>query len=128
MAGQDAREPIVRSTGRTDSERYLSKLCARTFLSLWSYPGLHRDQRGGGPNADGKELADLVVVFENDILLFSDKYCELPQAGDIEVGWKRWFRRAIQASAETGVGAERWIRNHPDRLFLDSACTRRFPF
>ena len=30
--------------GITDSERHLSRLCRRTFLSLWSHPNVYRDQ------------------------------------------------------------------------------------
>lgn len=79
----EPREQIVRSSGTTDSERYLSWLCGRTFLSLWTYPGLYRDQRARGASTDGKEPADLVVVFENDVILFSDKHCDFPLTGDV---------------------------------------------
>ncbi len=50
----------------TPSESYLSQLCRRAFLYLWSYPNLYRDQghRGEG---HGKELCDLLVVFGNDL-------------------------------------------------------------
>lgn len=40
---------------------------------------------------------------------------------------KRWYKRAIQKSAQQLVGAERWIRQHPDRVFLDAACQRAIP-
>jgi hypothetical protein len=100
----------------------LSRLCGRTFLSLWSYPGLYRDQEGGGPSAEGKELADLIVVFENDVLLFSDKHCEFRRTGDIETGWKRWFRRAVlksahQDGARSAGFASPFGRHHPAFLF-----------
>ena len=62
---------ISRADGITDSERYLKKLCERTFLSLWSYPNVYRDQ-GGAAKGDGKEVCDLLVVFENHIIMFSD--------------------------------------------------------
>ena len=60
---------IVRSEGVTASERYLGKLCRRSFLSLWSYPGVLRDQGRSNGKGDGKEVSDLLVVFENHILL-----------------------------------------------------------
>lgn len=36
--------PIQRVEGVTPAERYLSYLCDRSFLSLWSYAGVYRDQ------------------------------------------------------------------------------------
>ena len=62
---------IERALGTTPTERYLKKLCDHTFLSLWSYPGVYRDQYAG-EGGDGKEVCDLLVVFENDVIVFSD--------------------------------------------------------
>lgn len=115
------RKPIHKSEGSTDSERYLKKLCDRSFLSLWSYAGIHRDQGGG------KEVCDLLVVFQNHIIIFSDKRCEFPNTGNLELDWRRWFREAIEESAQEIWGAERWIKAYPKRLFLDRACTQPFP-
>jgi hypothetical protein len=113
--------PVIRSDGITSAERYLQRLCEGTFLRLWSYPGVYRDQGGG------KELADLLVVFGDDIVVFSDKSCAFPNTGDLKVDWRRWHRKAIIGAAEQAWGAERWIRRYPDRLFLDVNCTRPFP-
>ena len=110
---------VNKSTGLTETEEYLAVLCNRTFLSLWSYPNLYR--------SPGKELADLTVVFGHDILLFSDKNCTYPQGQKPEAAWQRWFRRAVAKSAQQLWGAERWLRQNPDRVFLDSECTELFP-
>ena len=117
---------VPRADGVTESERYLNTLCDRTFLSLWSYPGVYRDQgrRGKG---DGKEVCDLLVVFENHVIIFSDKDCAFPDSGDLVKDWSRWFRKAVKKSAEQVWGAERWIKEHPDRLFVDRACEHEFP-
>lgn len=117
---------ISRADGITESERYLRKLCDRTFLSLWSYPNVYRDQRGSS-KGDGKELCDLLVVFENHVIIFSDKDCAFPNSGDLTKDWSRWFRRAVVKSADQVWGAERWIKSHPDLLFVDRACEHRFP-
>jgi hypothetical protein len=61
--------PIERADGVTEAERYLKRLCDRTFLSLWSYPGVYRDQ-GSGKGTEGKEVCDLLVVFENHIIIW----------------------------------------------------------
>lgn len=123
-----SRQPIVRADGVTPADRYLQKLCENAFLRLWSYPGVYRDQGKAGNQGDGKEVCDLLVVFENHIIIFSDKSCVFPDSGDIERDWARWYRRAVLASARQVWGAERWIRDIPKRLFLDRACTRPFPF
>ncbi|AFZ15600.1 hypothetical protein Cri9333_4834 (plasmid) [Crinalium epipsammum PCC 9333] len=117
---------IKRADGVTESERYLKLLCDRTFLSLWSYPGVYRDQVSG-KGTQGKEVCDLLVVFENHIIIFSDKDCQFPNSDQLELDWNRWFKRAIQKSADQVWGAERWIKQHQNRLFLDRACTSPFP-
>lgn len=85
---------------------------------------MYRDQRFG---TDGKEVCDLFVVFGNHIFIFSDKNCEFPNTDDLAKDWARWFRRAVLKSAHQVWGAERWLREHPNRLFLDKACTKPFP-
>ncbi len=122
----NAGPAVSRADGITESERYLKKLCDRTFLSLWSYPNVFRDQ-GSSAKGDGKEVCDLLVVFENHVIIFSDKHCAFPDSGDLIKDWSRWYRRAVVKSADQVWGAERWIRSHPDRLFVDRACEHRFP-
>lgn len=119
---------VNRSRGFTKSEEHLKNLCERSFLSLWSYPNPFRDQgKRKDSSGDGKEICDLLVVFGNDILLFSDKFCEFPNTGDISIDWKRWYKKSIDEPASKILGAEAWIREHPDRIFLDPACTQRLP-
>lgn len=115
------------AAGVTPTERYLNRLASRSFLSMWSYPGLYRDQGVGERGGEGAEICDLLVLFDKDILIFSDKDCEFPDIQDVELAWQRWFRRAILKSADQIWGAERWIRKHPERLFLDRACKKRLP-
>lgn len=116
-----------KSSGTTASEQYLASLCTNSFLSFWSYPNLFRDQGRPEGKGDGKELCDLLVVFSEDVIIFSDKSCNFPDTGDEALDWRRWFKRAIQKSSEQVFGAERWIREHPEKIYLDAACTRPFP-
>ncbi|MHB1001564.1 MAG: hypothetical protein ACYC27_20175 [Armatimonadota bacterium] len=113
---------VDKGVGVTVAERYLGKLCNSTFLSLWSYPCVYHDDKSGG-----KEVCDLLVVFHNHVIIFSDKDCIFPDTGNLINDWKKWYRRAIQKSAKQIWGAERCIRKHPDRLFLDPKCQKRFP-
>ena len=103
--------------GFTASERYLARLCERSFLSLWSHPNVFR--------APNKELCDLLVVFGDHVIVFSDKSCALKPGPH---GWSRWFRSAISDSASQLHRAAGWVRAHRDQLFMDVRCTVRFPF
>lgn len=117
---------IERADGVTPSEQYLKRLCDRAFLSLWSYSGVYRDQKQGG-KGQGKELCDLLVVFDEHIIIFSDKYIEFHDSENAQVAWSRWYRKAVKESAEQIYGAERWIKAFPKRIFLDRDCARPFP-
>ena len=119
---------IHRGDGTTTAERYLKRLCDHSFLSLWSYAGVYRDQLDNPSAKVGKEVCDLLVVFENHVLIFSDKDCVYPDGKDEELNWSRWYKRAVKNSAEQIWGAERWIKSHPHRLFTDVACTQCFPY
>lgn len=80
---------IEKSPGQTPTEQYLSKLCEQTFLNIWAYPNPYK--------ADGKELCDLLVVFENTVFLFFDRESrrfDKPGA-DSELTWAALIRRII---------------------------------
>ena len=119
------RPPVIKSEGGTASERYLAKLAERSFLNLWSYPNPYRDQKQGGAG-NGKELCDLLVVCGEHVIIFSEKTIDWP-GGDNETAWRRWARRAIRDSARQTKGAERWISEFPQRLYLDRDCKMPFP-
>ena len=110
---------VNKPTGNTDSERYLSRVCNDTFLSLWTYPSPTK--------ADGKELCDLLVVFRNSVIIFSDKDCEFKNEVNIEIAWGRWYKKAIIKSANQLYGAEREIIRNPDEVFLDKKKQTPFP-
>jgi hypothetical protein len=119
--------PIERPDGVTHAERYLKRLADRSFLTLWCHAGIYRDQGKTSPTGHGKEVADLLVVFENHVIIFSDKDCKYPDSGQPLVDWSRWYRRAVEAGTNQVYGAENWIRRYPARLYLDRSCTQRFP-
>src|SRR6266568_2140546 len=97
-----------RESGVTASERYLGNLCRKSFLSLWSHSNLFTNKGVNEKGGDGKELCDLLVVFEDHIIIFSDKSCNFPDTGDVWLDWSRWYRRSIEKSADQIFGAERW--------------------
>ena len=113
--------------GTTASERYLTKLARTAFLSLWSHSNVHTDEGRSAGKGDGKELCDLLVVFGDHVLLFSDKECEFKAHAEIKIAWSRWYRRAIEKSVRQLLGAESFLRNHPGRVFLDKSCATVLP-
>ncbi|MCY4584078.1 MAG: hypothetical protein OXE50_14975 [Chloroflexi bacterium] len=122
---EQLRPPVIKSEGSTDSERYLAKIADRSFLNLWSYPNPYRDQKKSD-KGNGKELCDLLVVCGAHIIIFSEKMIDWP-CGSIDIAWRRWAKRAIRDSAKQTKGAERWISNFPERLYLDQDCSVPFP-
>ena len=73
---------VEKSEGVTLSEKKLQALGYNTFLSLWSYPNPFKKQAGG------KELCDLLVVFEDHIIIFSDKDCAYGESDDPRIAWR----------------------------------------
>lgn len=110
---------FTKSEGLTESEALLASLSEQTFFALWIYPNLFKKA--------AKEMIDLMVVFRNDVLLFSDKSCAYPETDNPELDWKRWYSRAIAKSAHQVQQAERWLRNQPTRIFLDAKATEPLP-
>ncbi|WP_082925458.1 SEC-C metal-binding domain-containing protein [Erythrobacter neustonensis] len=95
---------ITKSPGVTPTEEFLAKLCERSFLKLWSYPNPWK--------YDGKELCDLLVVFENDVLVFFDRESNRLKSTDakIEVEWPRWRKEVIDKQSKNASGAARYLK------------------
>ncbi|MBN3757499.1 hypothetical protein G3N95_31550 [Paraburkholderia sp. Tr-20389] len=118
---------ISDADGVNESERLLMRLCRRSFLSLWSFANLHTDQDMRDGRGSAKEFADVLVVFGNDVVIFSDKHVAFQQDQELSVAWKRWYKRAVSSSAKQLHGAMGWASRFPHRVYLDSACQRPLP-
>src|SRR2546421_7426193 len=90
--------------GLNETEKLVFNLCTKSFLSLWSYA----NPQGKTP---GKELCDIFVVCEPDIIIFSVKEVAFAEEGDEQVNQQRWFKRAIEDSVKQIYGAERFINS-----------------
>jgi hypothetical protein len=117
---------IIRSRGVTEAEMHLGQLTDRTFLSPWSYSNVYRAQKADS-TGDGKELCDVLVVFENHVIIFSDKAIRFQNEQLLQVAWSRWYRRAVEDSAKQIYGAERWLKDFPQLVYLDPKCTQPLP-
>ncbi len=117
-----------KSDGTTNTERILYKLCKSTFLSIWSHANVYRDEfHAASGKGDGKEVCDVLIVCGNHVVIFSDKSCTFADTANVDVAWKRWYRRAILKSVDQLIGAHGWILSHPDRVYLDKSCQRKLP-
>ena len=83
------------------SEQITYELCKKSFLSLWSYANPLR--------ADGKELCDVLVVFDPHIIILSVKEIRYADNADESVALRRWERRAVEKSVKQIYNAQRWI-------------------
>jgi hypothetical protein len=115
---------ISDADGVNASERVLMRLCRRSFLSLWSFANLHTDEDMRDGRGSAKEFADVLVVFGNDVIIFSDKHVAFQDDKPLDVAWKRWYRRAVDGSVRQLYGAMNWLKRYPQRIFLDSKCQR----
>jgi len=112
---------IQKSPGYTPTERYLSHLCDQTFLGPWSYANPFK--------ADGKELCDLIAVFETHVFLFFDRESRKFDRvdADVQLTWDRWKKEAITKQIRTAAGAKRYVLNKRDQIFLDATLAVRLP-
>jgi hypothetical protein len=58
----------------------------------------------------GKEMCDVLVVCEPDVIIFSVKQIRLTNSGDPEIDAERWKRRAVDESCKQIYGAERTLK------------------
>jgi len=86
--------------GLTPSERFVTGLCQRAFLRLWTHP----NPKG----KNGKELCDCLIVCDQHIIIISVKDNKYRETGD-EIGWERWTKVALEKSYSQIWGAERWL-------------------
>lgn len=110
---------IEKSSGVTPTEKLLADLCEKTFLKLWSYPNPYKE--------DGKEMCDLLAVFENHVFIFFDREArrfdelngDISTDRDWTVQWERWKKEVIENQMKTAYGAERYLKRGR-KIFLDN--------
>jgi hypothetical protein len=129
-ATQDSGAPqqlfdLSTTEGVNPSERILTALCHRTFLRLWSQTNVYTDEGFKHGKGSTRELCDALVIFGNDVVIFSDKHIEFQVSRDLAVAWPRWYKRAVAESCRQLHGALSWLARFPERAFLDAKCTRK---
>jgi len=110
------------SHGLTPSEIFVTRLCNRSFLKLWTHPN--------PIGKKGKELCDCLIVCGPHIVIISVKENEYKDTGD-STGLQRWNKAAVEKSVSQIWGAERWLESstkitrHDDRIITLPPKTER---
>lgn len=81
--------------GLNESERLLARLCRKSFLSLWAFANLHTDEGFNDGRGSAKEFTDALLIFGDDVVLFSDKHVTFNEEKPVEVAWARWYRTPV---------------------------------
>lgn len=115
------------SDGVNESERILTNLCRRSFLRLWSQTNIYTDEGFKDGKGGTKELCDALVIFGNDVIVFSDKHIKFQEDKELKIAWPRWYKRAVLDSCRQLHGAKSWLIRFPERAFLDAKCLRKLP-
>jgi hypothetical protein len=97
-----------------EAELLVYRVCRHSFLSLWSYINPRRKPAG-------RELCDVLVVCEPDVIVFSVKQITLTNSGRPEVDAQRWQRNAIDESCKQIYGAERILRTSSNVIKSDGS-------
>lgn len=118
---------LPESEGVNASERILTTLCRKSFLRLWSQTNVFTDEGFKDGKGGTKELCDALVIFGNDVIIFSDKHVTFQTDHDLSVAWPRWYRRAVLESCKQLHGGKSWLRRFPNRAYLDAKCLRPLP-
>ena len=107
----------------TPSEELVSKLCNRSFLSLWSYPNPRKYLN----DKNNKELCDVLVVCDPYVIIFSIKEKSWKDSISFDVAAGRWQREAIKESVDQIYGAERIISKASNVITQDRKEVLPFP-
>lgn len=102
------------------AEELVFEICQRSFLSLWAY-------RNPKQQPLGKELCDVLVVCDPDVVIFSVKDIGFRDVSEPVVGAKRWLRKAAEGSCKQIYGAESVIKSSKNVIRYDDSPGIPFP-
>jgi hypothetical protein len=118
---------LADAEGVNESERILTSLCRKSFLRLWSHTNVFTDEGFKDGKGSTRELCDALVIFGNEVIVFSDKHIAFQKNKKLNVAWPRWYKRAVFDSCKQLHGAKSWLQRFPGRVYLDAKCTRPLP-
>lgn len=119
-------EPVKKAffnEGENESEKLTFRLARSAFLGPWAVANPHWNANESfleRPIAP-KELCDLLVLFGDDAILFSDKQSQLNPSIEPTLAWERWSRATIFGSIKQISGAVRRL-NYSRKIYIDKNC------
>lgn len=108
----------------TKSEKNITDITRNSFLNYWTIPNPFKKQN--------EELCDVLIVFQNNIILISDKERDSKEKSfskEIEDIKKKWrnFGKPLRHSKNQLFEAKEWIINNPEEIYFDNMCRNKIP-
>jgi len=101
------------------SEAFVLGVCQQSFLSLWCY--------NNPRSKPGKELCDILVICDPDVIVISVKEIVFNETKDFEVAHDRWERKAVDASVKQLYGAQGWLATATHVIRKDGSAGLNLP-
>nr|WP_236744951.1 hypothetical protein [Klebsiella variicola] len=107
---------IIRGSGFTQSEEKLIEFADDAFFGLWSYPNVYSDE-GYSKNKIGKEVSDLLVIFDKDIIIFPIKLLHTIKTKILRLHGRDGLKIS-HTVLHTVIWRREVYKDHPERLLL----------
>lgn len=106
----------------TKSEKNIIDIIRNSFCNYWTISNPYKIK--------GQELCDALIIFKNNILIFSDKernFQEKEFSTDWEIIQKKWknFYKSLRHSKNQLKQAKDWILSNPNEIYFDNMCENR---
>lgn len=105
----------------TPTEVFVHEVAKKSFLSLWSYASPEG-------KTHGREMCDILVVCDPDVIIFSVKEVKTTRHADNTVRMTRWVRTAVDESVDQIYGAERFIQSGKHKRVRQENGTDGLPY
>jgi hypothetical protein len=115
----DSHRKFSSFQGETKSEKNIINLVKKTNLNYWTISNPYGYR--------GYEMCDALVIFNNNIIIISDKEKDDDNIDSkIELG-KKWknFYKSIKKSEDQLTIAKNWILNNPGEIYYDKLATQK---
>lgn len=112
--------------GETMAENQLAKLLREKFSNYICFINPYFEK--------GQELADAIVILNNNIIIFSDKSCkkfnnldDIQSLDDLNFRWKNFYSEIKKSEKQLNIAKDRIIHrlnNYKLKFFIDKECSQ----
>ena len=103
----------------TESEKLVYELSQQSFMPIWSFANPLNEQ--------SKELCDVLVVCDPDVIIFSVKDIKYKNTGRPAIDCERWHKAAVDESCKQLYGAERKLQTLSSIISSDGSRPYNLP-